>query len=73
MTADSPEFLINRKTLRLTIYASLAIANVIFGLTHPEHALIAGCGFAFFILLTLLQLRSQSRKNTSSTKNIPLQ
>lgn len=72
MNADSPEFLINHKTLRLTIYASLAIANIIFGATHPEHTFLAGCGFVFFTLLTLMQLRPKPEKDASSTKNVPL-
>lgn len=71
MTPKSPEFLINRNSLRLTIYLSLTIANIIFGVIHPEQIAVAVCGFAFFAALTLFQLRAQAHKKQISTKNIP--
>ena len=69
MPSDSNEFLLDSKTLRLTMYISLAIANMIFGALYPELIVIAGCGFAFFAALTLWHLRPEvSEKNTSTKK-----
>ncbi|MEN0037987.1 MAG: hypothetical protein AAGC78_13015 [Cellvibrio sp.] len=65
---DSNEFLLNQKTLRLTMYLSLAIANIIFGALYPDHIVVAGCGFAFFSALILLQLRSEAAEKESSAK-----
>ena len=64
------EFLLNAKNLRLTMYLSLAIANVIFTALYPEHAVIAGCGFAFFAAIILLQLRPQTLEKTDEAKKV---
>jgi hypothetical protein len=65
---ESNEFLLNAKTLRITIYLSLAIANMIFGALYPELMVIAGCGFAFFAALTLMNLRPEAPTKSSSSK-----
>ena len=70
---NSQAFLLNQKSLRLTMYLSLAIANIIFGALYPEQIVIAGCGFAFFATLTMIQLRPKSpteshAKSTSAKK-----
>jgi hypothetical protein len=70
---NSQAFLLNQKSLRLTMYLSLAIANIIFGALYPNHIAIAGCGFAFFATLTMIQLRPESptespAKSTSAKK-----
>lgn len=56
------EFLVNPKNLRITMYLSLAIANILFGALYPQNIVMAGSGFAFFAGLTLLQLRPESHE-----------
>ena len=63
------EFLLSAKMLRITIYLSLAIANIIFGALRPELIVVSASGFAFFGALTLMQLRpTTTEKNTGSKK-----
>lgn len=57
MSCKSSEFLVNAKTLRITVYLSLAIAHIIFGVLYPHLIVIAGSGFAFFACVTLWNLR----------------
>lgn len=68
--SDSHEFLLNQKSLRLTMYLSLAIGNIAFGALYPDYIVIAGCGFAFFATLTLLQLRPETPEKRASTKKV---
>lgn len=68
--SDSHKFLLNQKSLRLTIYLSLAIGNIVFGALYPDHIVIAGCGFAFFAALTLRQFRPQAPEKSASTKKV---
>ncbi len=70
MPSDSNGFLLNSKTLRLTIYISLAIANIIFGALYPEQIVVAGCGFAFFAALTLWHLRPEEIEKSTSSKKV---
>jgi len=70
MSFDSTGFLMNSKTLRLTIYTSLAIANMLFGALYPEQIVVAGCGFAFFAALTLWHLRPETPEKNTSTKKV---
>lgn len=66
---ESQELLLNAKNLRITVYLSLAIANMLFGALYPESIVVAGCGFAFFAALTLIHLRPEvSEKNESDKK-----
>lgn len=62
---DPSESLINPQLLRLTIYVSLLIGHIIFGLLHPESIVVAALGFTFFAVLIILQLRptNYSRKS----------
>ena len=69
-SSDSNGFLLNSRMLRLTMYLSLAIANVIFGALHPENIVVAGCGFAFFASLTLLHLRPETPEKSESAKKV---
>jgi hypothetical protein len=64
------EFLLNPKNLGLTMYLSLAIANILFGALYPQHIVIAGCGFAFFASLILRQLRPATPEKSTSDKKI---
>lgn len=66
--SESPEFLLNAKSLRVTMYLSLAVANMIFGALYPESIVIAGCGFAFFAALTLINLRPEATQQAISTE-----
>ncbi len=70
MSSDATGFLLNSKTLRLTMYLSLAIANIIFGALHPENIVVAGCGFAFFAGLTLFHLRPEVPAKNESAKKV---
>jgi len=70
MPSVSNEFLLNSKTIRLTIYISLAIANMIFGALYPEQIVVSGCGFAFFAALTLWHLRPEVSEKSTSTKKV---
>lgn len=68
--SKSQEFLLNPKNLRLTMYLSLAIANILFGALYPESIVVAGCGFAFFAMLTLATLRPETDDNRESERKI---
>jgi hypothetical protein len=68
--SKSHEFLLNARNLRITIYLSLAIANMLFGALYPESIVMAGCGFAFFAALTLIQLRPDVPEKDDSDKKL---
>ena len=68
--SESQEFLLNVKSLRLTMYLSLAIANLLFGALYPEHLIIAGCGFAFFSVLALIPLRPETTEKVEADKKV---
>jgi uncharacterized membrane protein YcgQ (UPF0703/DUF1980 family) len=57
MPHNNSEFLLNSKSLRTTLYLSLLVAHLLFGMLHPESIVIAAAGFAFFASLVLAQLR----------------
>ena len=50
-------FLLNSKLLRITLYLSLVIGHLIFGVLYPEAISVAATGFAFFAGLVLFHLR----------------
>ena len=68
--SEPQEFLLNAKNLRLTMYLSLAVANILFGALYPEHIVVAGCGFAFFAAFTLATLRPEAVEKGDSGKKI---
>lgn len=68
--SKSHEFLVNARNLRITVYLSLAIANMLFGALYPESIVMAGCGFAFFAALTLAHLRPEASEKNESDKKL---
>lgn len=67
--SKSHEFFLNAKNLKITIYISLAVANMLFGALYPDSIAIAACGFAFFGALALINLRpDEAEKNDSGKK-----
>lgn len=68
--SKSQDFLLNTKNLKITIYLSLAIANMLFGALYPESIVMAGCGFAFFAILTLINLRPEVPEKNESDKKL---
>lgn len=54
MPQKPPKSLLGRDKLPVTIYAMLIIANLLFGLLHPEYVVVAGSGITFFAVLVLL-------------------
>lgn len=68
--SESQDFLLTARNLKITIYLSLTIANVIFGVLHPESILVAGCGFVFFGALTLSNLRTDEQEKDDSDKKL---
>lgn len=68
--SESQEFLLNAKNLRITVYLSLAIANILFGALYPESVVMAGCGFAFFAALALINLRPDAPEKNESDKKL---
>ncbi|HTF94819.1 MAG TPA: hypothetical protein VL995_01685 [Cellvibrio sp.] len=66
MYPEKSEFLLNNKNLRITLYLSLVIGHLLFGILYPESIAVASLGFAFFAGLVIIQLRpnvhSQSLK-----------
>lgn len=68
--SKSHDFLLNARNLRITIYLSLAIANMLFGALYPESIVMAGCGFAFFAALTLSNLRPDAPEKNESDKKL---
>lgn len=68
--SESHEFLLNAKNLRITVYISLAIANMLFGALYPDSIAIAACGFAFFAALALVNLRPDDAEKNGSDKKL---
>lgn len=68
--SESQDFLLNAKNLKITIYLSLTIANMLFGALYPESIVVAGCGFAFFAALTLSNLRTDVQEKNDSDKKL---
>lgn len=68
--SDPQDFLLNAKNLKITIYLSLAIANILFGILYPESIVMASCGFAFFAALTLINLRPEAPEKNESDKKL---
>lgn len=72
--SESHEFLLNAKNLRITVYISLAIANMLFGALYPDSIVVAACGFAFFAALALINLRPEEiGKNDSGKKLVHIE
>ncbi len=57
MTQEYSAFLLNSKNLRTTVYLSLVVAHLLFGMLYPGSIAVAALGFAFFTGLVLIQLR----------------
>jgi hypothetical protein len=57
MNQEPSDFLLNNKNLRITLYFSLVVAHLLFGVLYPESIAVAAIGFAFFAGLVLFQLR----------------
>lgn len=57
MYQEKSDFLLNSKNLRITLYLSLAIGHLLFGIFYPESIAVAALGFAFFGSLVLIHLR----------------
>lgn len=68
--SESQDYLLNAKNLRITTYLSLAVANMLFGALYPESIVMAGCGFAFFAALTLVNLRPEVAEKDDSDKKL---
>jgi len=60
---DHDNFLLNSKTLRITLYLSLVIGHLVFGVLYPESITIAATGFAFFAALVLFYLRPYEQQH----------
>lgn len=56
------QFLLNNKVLRITIYLSLVVGHLMFGVLYPEAITIAATGFAFFAALVMFHLRPVQRQ-----------
>ncbi len=65
-------FLLNPKNLRITLYLSLVVAHLIFGILYQESIAIAATGFAFFSTLVLLQLRPAQSHELKVEKTVHL-
>lgn len=48
MTQEIYDAQLNKNNVEKNVYISLIVANVIFGVLHPEHQIIAAAGAAFF-------------------------
>jgi hypothetical protein len=57
ISQENNDFLLNNKNLRMTLYLSLVVAHLIFGMLYPESITIAAVGFAFFAVLVMVHLR----------------
>lgn len=69
MEPKNHDFLLNAKTLRLVIYSSLVIANLLFILLYPVHALIGVIGALFFFVLLLWFLWKDAAKTSTKIFN----
>lgn len=61
ISQENDDFLLNNKNLRMTLYLSLVVAHLIFGMLYPESITIAAIGFTFFAALVMVQLRPVSQ------------
>lgn len=61
MIQQTSESLLSDHNLQTTFYVSLVVANIIFGLIHPELTVIAASGIAFFMALVLRHLLFSER------------
>lgn len=52
--SNESDFLLNSRNLKLTIYVSLVVANLVFAINYPEHAAVGIIGAVFFGLLPLV-------------------
>ncbi len=68
--SESQDFLLNAKNLRISVYISLAIGNMLFGALYPDSILVASCGFAFFTALALVNLRPEDTEKNDSGKKL---
>lgn len=57
MSYEQADFLLNNKNLRITLYLSLVMGHLVFGVLYPESISVAAAGFAFFAALVMFQLR----------------
>lgn len=72
MNDDSNDFLLTPKNLRITLYLSLVVAHLLFGVLYPESIAIAAIGFAFFAALVLFQLRPAHQQTIKVEKTVHL-
>lgn len=56
MEKNHSEFLLNARTLRLVIYSSLVIGNLLFILLYPAHVQIGVIGALFLFALLIWSL-----------------
>jgi hypothetical protein len=56
MENNHSEFLLNARTLRLVIYSSLVIGNLLFILLYPAHVQIGVIGVLFFFAVLIWSL-----------------
>ena len=70
MYQEQSDFLLNTKNLRLTLYMSLVVAHLIFGLLHPTAVFLAATGFAFFTALVLVHIRPQQAIKIEKTVHL---
>jgi hypothetical protein len=60
---DLGESLISPQLLRLTVYISLLVGHIIFGILHPDSIVVAALGFTFFAVLIIRQLRPDTHSS----------
>lgn len=75
---NAPDFLINAKTIKLTIYVGLVIGNVLFAVLYPEAKIIGILGALFFVIAFVITNRSTPRHGhrkiaDTSKKTIPIE
>ncbi|HEY8939836.1 MAG TPA: hypothetical protein VIM59_06605 [Cellvibrio sp.] len=72
MNEESSAFLLTPKNLRITLYLSLVVAHLLFGILYPESIAIAALGFTFFAVLVLIQLRPTDTQAIKVEKTVHL-
>jgi hypothetical protein len=55
-------FLLNAKTLRLTIYACLIVGNVLFAVWYPADKIVGIGGALFFVIAFFVTKRSGQKR-----------
>lgn len=68
---NDSEFLLNARTIKLTIYVALAIGNVLFAILYPELKPVGIIGAIFFVIAFAITNRGNSKNRQHKVASAP--